>query len=62
MTDLLGVEGGDVTGVLPTVPQPGTLDLKPVALLDQEVSRTFTHRTLAHDWYFIDVCQVNRPF
>ena len=22
----------------------------------------FYHRTLAHDWYFIDACQVNRPF
>ena len=25
-------------------------------------SRTFTHRTLAHNWYFIDPCQVKRPF
>ena len=25
-------------------------------------SRTFTHRTLAHNWNFIDACQVNRPF
>ena len=21
-------------------------------------SRTFTHRTLTHDWYFIDACQL----
>ena len=25
-------------------------------------SRTFTQRTLAHDWYFIEACQINRPF
>ena len=25
-------------------------------------SRTFAHRTLAHKWYFIDTCQVKRPF
>ena len=25
-------------------------------------SRTFAHRTLAHDRYFIDECQVHRPF
>ena len=27
-----------------------------------KASRTFAHRTLAHDWYFIDACNVNRPF
>ena len=25
-------------------------------------SRTFAHRTLAHNSYFIDACQLNRPF
>ena len=25
-------------------------------------SRTFAHRKFTHDWYFIDACQVNRPF
>ena len=30
--------------------------------LCQNASRTFTHRTLAHDWYFIDACDANRPF
>ena len=25
-------------------------------------SWTFAHRTLAHNWYFIDARQVHRPF
>ena len=33
------------------------------AVMDaSNASRTFAHRTLAHHWYFIDACQVNRPF
>ena len=41
-----------------SAPPPGKVRVQ--KMLQWPASRTFAHRTLAHDWYFID--QVNRPF